>query len=335
MVRLPMAPVTALSRHRATLAYRVGARAAHAGSVLVIVIALTMAWAVVARPASAGPAGPRAAWPGRARITDRRLPSASSRSWRVSALRHYGGPGHASGFSAVVAPGRDSAWAFGGTNPGRASTPVALHWNGSSWRSQALPPGLDGFIGDASAPSARDVWAVSYGAGYLLHWNGTRWRVARRWPHKHMLTSVTALSPSDVWVFGTSTAGTHGMGTWHFNGRSWGRVRGLAGRIYRASAVSASDIWAVAATHRGGFVEHYDGRAWRRAPALPGLAQPRRRAGLLPAQRLGRRQPVGTARRGAAVPRSLRRPPVVGGHHPPHRRHRPARRGVRGDIRHG
>src|SRR6185437_2602873 len=130
MVRLPMAPVTALSRPRATLAYRVGARAAHAGSVLMIVMALTMAWAVAARPASAGSSGSRAAWPGRARMADRRLPSASSRYWRVSALRHYGGPGQASGFSAIVAPGRDSAWAFGGTNPGRASTPVALHWNG-------------------------------------------------------------------------------------------------------------------------------------------------------------------------------------------------------------
>lgn len=268
-----MAAVPALSRQRASLAYRVGARAAHASSVLVIVIALTMAWAMAARPASAGSSGSRASWPGLAGAAARRLQSASSRDWQVSALRHYGAPGHASGFSAIVAPGPRSAWALGGTSPGRASTPVALRWNGTSWRSWALPHGLTGFVGDASAPSARDIWAVSYGAGYVLHWNGSRWQVARRWPEKHMLSSVTALSPANVWVFGTSTAGTHGMGTWHYNGRSWARVHGLAGRIYRASAVSARDIWAVAASHRGGFVEHYDGRGWRRVPTVPALAR--------------------------------------------------------------
>jgi hypothetical protein len=266
-----MAPVTALSKDRATLAYRAGARLAAAGSVLVIVIALTMAWAVAARPAGAGPAGPRARGP--ERVVARKLPAAGSRQWRLSAMRHYGAADRASGFSAVVAPGPGSAWAFGGTNPGRASTPVALHWNGGSWQSAALPAGLDGFLGDASAPSARDIWAVSYGAGYVLHWNGIRWQVAHRWPQEHLLSSVTALSPADVWVFGTSTTGSHGMGTWHFNGRSWSRVRGLAGRIYRASAVSARDIWAVAATRPGGYVEHYDGRAWQRVPTAPAMAR--------------------------------------------------------------
>jgi hypothetical protein len=81
---------------------------------------------------------------------------------------------------------------------------------------------------------------------------------------------VTALARSDVWVFGTATTGATGLGTWHFNGRSWTRVRGRARSIYRASAVSRHDIWAVAAARDGGIVEHFDGRSWRRVPT--GLA---------------------------------------------------------------
>jgi hypothetical protein len=189
--------------------------------------------------------------------------AASSMGWRLAAVRHYGTAQDASGYSAVVAPGRSTAWAFGGTNPGGASAPVALQWNGSRWRSWWLPRRLTGFISDASAPSSRDIWAVSYAGGYVLHWNGTRWWVARRWRQHTALTGVTALSPTDVWVFGTTTAGVRGMGTWHYNGRSWTQVTGAASEIYRASAVSGHDIWAVAADHRGGFIEHYNGRAWR------------------------------------------------------------------------
>jgi hypothetical protein len=211
---------------------------ARAASVLVLVLGLLLACALTAQAASTG-------------------------GWVLTVTRHYGAPDQASGYSAVVAPSPTDVWALGGTNPGGGGGPAALHWNGAHWRSWPLPAGLTGFIGDASAPTARDIWAVSYSAGYALHWNGTRWSVAKRWHQHDVLTGVTALSPADVWIFGTSTDGVRGMGTWHFDGRSWARVPGRAKQIYRASAVSARDIWAVAATRRGGFVEHYDGHAWR------------------------------------------------------------------------
>jgi hypothetical protein len=198
---------------------------------------------------------------------------ASGRAWRIGAARHYGSARNASGYSAVVAPGKFDAWAFGGTNPGGASVPVALRWNGSHWHAVPLPAGLSGFIGDASAPSGRDVWAVGYSGGYALHWNGSTWSVAKRWRHPGVLTGVTAVSSSDVWVFGTNTTGTRGLGTWHFDGHSWTLVPGLADQIHRASALSGRDIWAVAAdSGGGGFVEHYTGQAWRRVPTSPALA---------------------------------------------------------------
>jgi hypothetical protein len=189
--------------------------------------------------------------------------AAATLGWRIAAVRHYGAAHDASGFSAVITPGRKTAWAFGGSNPGGVSLPVAMQWNGQRWHSWALPRGLTGFISDASAPAGDDIWAVSYAGGYVVHWNGTRWSVARRWSQHTPITGVTALSPTDVWVFGTTTAGLSGMGTWHFNGQSWARVSGPASEIYRASAVSRHDIWAVAANRKGGFIEHYNGRRWR------------------------------------------------------------------------
>ena len=213
-------------------------------------------------------AGLTAVWPAAAQAAREPL-------WPATVTRHYGAPADASGYSAVIALSRTDAWAFGGTNPGGAGAPVALQWNGQSWRSWPLPAGLRDFIGDASASSATDIWAVSYAGGYVLHWDGHRWLVAKRWRHHAVLSGVTALSPADVWTFGTTADGIPGLGTWHFDGRSWSRPGGIAQDIYRASAVTPDDIWAVAATRQGGFIEHYDGRSWQRAgagsPALAGL----------------------------------------------------------------
>jgi hypothetical protein len=251
---------------------RISARTAGAVSVVVLAGSLVLgggaasgmlaARATTTAPA-AGVPGP-AAVPGTTRVIG--VPSVlRPADWHMIAIRHYGHPADASGYSAVVAPGRSGAWAFGGTNPGGNSVPVAERWIAGQWRSSPLPAHLTGFIGDASAPSSRDIWAVSYSSGYVLHWNGARWRVAKSWRQHGVLTGVTALSATNVWVFGTTTGGFRGLGTWHFNGRTWTRAQGRANEIYRASAVSGRDIWAVAANSHGGFVEHYDGRTWQRA----------------------------------------------------------------------
>jgi hypothetical protein len=180
--------------------------------------------------------------------------------YRILASSHFGQPANASGYSAIVVTGRRQAWAFGGTNPGGPSTPVAEHWNGAAMTPSALPPGLTGFISDASAPSGTDIWAASEYGGYVLRWNGTRWYLAKRWVG--MITGLTAVSANDVWTFGT-VAGGHGTGTWHFNGRSWSRAAGVAGTIYRASAISRRDIWAITAGTKADPVLHYDGERWR------------------------------------------------------------------------
>jgi hypothetical protein len=201
---------------------------------------------------------PLAAHPS-ARAAGQRPEAGSEAAWRLVMRHHYGARGNLSGYTAVVAPGRDDAWMFGGTNPGGASSPTAEHWNGRRWRAVPLPDRLGGFIIAASASSPHSVWAVSYFGTYVVHWNGRAWTVAKRWRHATLATSITAVSASDVWVF----SGGGGLGTWHFNGRHWIRTGGAAGRIYRASALGRSNIWAITRSPRGRQVERYDGRAWR------------------------------------------------------------------------
>jgi hypothetical protein len=195
------------------------------------------------------------------------IPAQAARSsapdWQIVATVHYGPGGNASGYSAVVALTTRDAWVFGGTNPGGTSSPAAEHWNGSRWQSSALPAGLSGFIVAANATSARNVWAV--GDGYALRWNGTKWSVAKIWPQPRQLTSVAAINRGDVWVFGSSTfSGQAGLGAWHFNGRTWIRVRGMASSIYRASATGRHSIWGITVSPRGGSVARYNGHTWER-----------------------------------------------------------------------
>lgn len=187
----------------------------------------------------------------------------ASQAWRLAIDRHYGQPGNASGYSEIVTAGR-ALWAFGGTNPGGQGSPVALIRVGQSWHVSRLPAGLTNFISAASAPDASDIWAISGYGRYALHWDGKRWQVAKRWSGQGALSGVTAISHRDVWVFGTSAAGVHTTGTWHFNGRSWVAVKAAGRDIYRASAVSARDIWAIAAGRRGDSIERLGKQGWRR-----------------------------------------------------------------------
>jgi hypothetical protein len=198
--------------------------------------------------------------------------SVSSSSALTTFPRHYGQPGNFSGYSAIAITGRHAAWVFGGTNPGGMSSPVAVRWNGTRLQPVGMPTGLTGFISAASAPSASDVWAVSDYGGYALHWNGRTWQVAKRWP-QGQITGVAALSPRDVWVFGTTLTGAGGVGTWHFNGRSWAEVRGPAARVYQASGWRGS-LWGIAVGKHGDHIVRFNGRSWwrvRTSKALNGV----------------------------------------------------------------
>jgi hypothetical protein len=224
----------------------------------VAAVAASRTWAP--RPAVFQPRRPR---PVASAVVAHGQPTTTTGSvFELGAIHHYGQPANASGYSVILRTGPDAAWVFGGTNPGGPSAPVAAWWNGTALTTATLPAGLSSFISDASATSSIDIWAASQYGRYLLHYDGVQWQVARRW-QRGQITGLTAISPSDVWVFGTTADGTSVIGTWHFDGTSWRRIAGPAASISRASEVSASDIWAIAATPASYSILHYDGTSWQ------------------------------------------------------------------------
>ena len=206
--------------------------------------------------------------------------AASAPAWRIVSQRHFGASDAYNGLASVVVTGRNNAWALGGTDLSGATkgTPLAEHWNGSSWQRAALPTGLSNELGAASAPRGNDVWAASVLGEYVLHWTGAKWVVARKWKVSGLseeLTGVTAFSASNVWVFGGPGA-YPGLGTWHLHGTTWTHLTTApAGGITAASAVSARNIWAYGAstTAPDAIIAHYNGTTWRQvsSPALSNL----------------------------------------------------------------
>jgi hypothetical protein len=203
------------------------------------------------------------------RVTAYRVPA--SPEWHMAVDLHYGQIPNASGYSDILVAGR-VIWAFGGTNPGGLSSPVAMFLAGGTWHDSALPAGLTNFISSASAPKPDDIWAISEYGGYVLHWNGTRWSEAKNWGQSAELTGVTAVSSRDVWVFATSADGDRTTGTWHFDGRTWKPVASPGDDIYRASALSANDIWAIAAGPKADSIERFGDRGWRQVRTGRALA---------------------------------------------------------------
>jgi hypothetical protein len=196
--------------------------------------------------------------------------AASSTGWRVFYRHHYGAASQYSAYYAVVAPSKGDAWAFGTGNAAFRGGPVAARWNGARWSPASLPAGLTDVIEAASAPSASNLWAISGLGQYVLHWNGKKWAVAKRWTAsgENQLTGVTALSAANVWVFG-GPGFTNGLGTWHYNGHNWAELGGAAGGIERASALSASNIWAIgSATASSDSLVRYNGKRWARVAAF-------------------------------------------------------------------
>jgi hypothetical protein len=187
----------------------------------------------------------------------------ANRGWVLELNQHFGSPGNAAGYSAILlAHGR--LWVFGGTNPGGQSSPVIASFADQRWRTARLPGRLSDFITDASAPGPSDIWAISSYGRYVLHFDGTRWRLVKRWDRAGSFSDIVATSPRSAWVFGTSAYGYGSLGAWQYNGRSWLPLTGVASHIYRASAVSSRDVWAIEAGHSTDGVLRFDGRSWRR-----------------------------------------------------------------------
>lgn len=245
-------------------------------------IALSMALAACAQAQTGGPAvtatGTAAPTAGAAPRVDDTVGAtgAAGGGWRLLSTQRAA---HGGILSILVALPHGRAWAFGeyGQVIPYAGHPLAEYWNGSAWSAAALPASVHcGPIAAAGASSASNVWAVGID-GCVLRLTGKTWRVARDWTTLGQLTGIIVLGQKNVWVFGgtAAPAGMPGLGTWHYNGKTWQQVHGIGADVETASAASAGDIWAVGRAPRrwkqSYFLEHYSGGTWRR---VYGVSQP-------------------------------------------------------------
>ena len=187
------------------------------------------------------------------------LAATPAASWHIVKRVHSGGSGDV---TAVVAVGKTGGWAFNGI-----SGPTAWERSGNTWTRVAFPGRSGEEVVAAGASSASNVWAFTDGGttGRALRWNGHRWAAEASFGAP--VGGAVVLGPNNVWVFGQP--GPPALGTWHYNGHTWAKVRSGHG-LDGGSGLSADDVWAFAGTR----VAHWNGRAWTRTSV----------AGLLPAK---------------------------------------------------
>jgi hypothetical protein len=179
-------------------------------------------------------------------------PAAAPR-WRVSDTVSSGDTG---GFSAVVASGTASGWAFDGFAAPKG--PAAYKWNGTTWRKVAFPGKADEEVTAAAAASPSDVWAVDdsiFDTGArLVRWNGHAWTAVKSFAAG--ISGISVVTANNVWVFGFGASpGLPALGVWHWNGRSWSHV---SKTLQGGSALAWNNVWAYGGTS----VDHWNGSKW-------------------------------------------------------------------------
>jgi hypothetical protein len=213
-----------------------------------------LALAASAAPAASAAAAPPARPAGSTAAAGTATAVAPAPAWRIAKSV---GSGHGA-FTAVVATGQQSGWAFGGDfTPGAAAT--AWRLGGGTWTRDSAFPGKPGeTVVAAGASSPSDVWAFTQlGSGSrVLHDDGTGWSVVKTFAAQ--IGGASVAGKDDVWVFGTGAFGSPPLGAWHYNGRTW-QFTGVG--LEGGSALSPASVWAF----RGTQVYHFNGGRWAAA----------------------------------------------------------------------
>src|SRR5215472_5955939 len=211
----------------------------------------------------------------------------------------------------VSASGPDDAWAVGNTNSISAAShdTLAAHWDGTAWTIMPTPAAASGgrlaSLYDVADLGPANAWAVGQGKDarpLAEHWDGTAWSVvpvpvpavpSGTGFANAVLSSISAVSPTDIWAVGTTTAiqnadkaVTRFTLAMHYNGTAWSIVKtantaeptGLSG----VTAISATNAWAVgngfnnvhdtsATVANKAVIEHWNGTAWSIVTSPAGL----------------------------------------------------------------
>lgn len=153
----------------------------------------------------------------------------------------------------VWAASPTDAWAVGGTPGGGLGAPndVVLHWDGTSWKEEALPMKLGRSLNKVWGASADDIYAVGE-AATVWHRKGTTWSQEST-PAQSNLLTIHGCSANDVYAVG-------GQDVIHSDGASWSKVEiALTNVVNGVSCGSGGDVVIVGA---GGLKQRLVSGAW-------------------------------------------------------------------------
>jgi hypothetical protein len=182
-------------------------------------------------------------------------PAAAPR-WHVA---YTAKPGSALAYTAVVATGKTTGWAFGYRHGSGRDTSVALRETGAgTWTPVSFPVPGNMLVVEAGAASPTDVWAfanASYAnSSRVLRLVNGKWTTVKTFTAQFY--GATVVAGNDVWASTGPHQGGLPLTLWHYDGRRWTAVgHGLAGSV---SALSAQDAWAF----QGTAVYHWNGHGW-------------------------------------------------------------------------
>jgi hypothetical protein len=142
----------------------------------------------------------------------------------------------------VGARTKSDVWVGGTYSDGLAVYPLAMHWNGKSWKQVKVPgtwgtPSQRNVMQRIVPVTASRVWAIrSQGAGSLLLWNGTKWTEASM-PLGVQPYSLAEDGSGGAWVIPVPTGQTRSR-YYHRTGGTWVTTYGPA----RNAVTTLSDI---------------------------------------------------------------------------------------------
>ena len=216
-----------------------------------------------------------------------------ARGWTAVPTVPVTGSNRINSVSAVSA--RD-AWLVGDFDPAIGGI-VTGHWDGTEWRTVAVPlpdKAYSGGLLSVSAHASDDVWAagwaeildsrepdpdkpggwidVTHSESLLEHWNGKTWQREPAPDPTVALSTVTAVSRNDVWAAGNTNDDQPAL--LHFDGRTWStvpapRYAGRYGEFNSLATNGPNDVWAIGRVllddnDRGhALVAHWDGHRWQ------------------------------------------------------------------------
>ncbi len=217
-----------------------------------------------------------------------------SKRWSIARSADIDAVGDSGALTGVTVLAPDDVWAVGGSSQPSDPGPVALHWDGTSWRKVAMAPHDDeeGVLSVAAA-GPDDIWA-SGAAGQLRmhapiaeHWDGQYWiKVPLPFPSSakwYSLLRLAASGPDDVWIVGHSKTGKNARRqpfAVHFNGERWETVSirlsdgMVGGELEDVATRSEGDVWMVGSQLSADGISH--AAVWHRVggewttPALGG-----------------------------------------------------------------